>query len=94
MGAVVVRRSMDERAGSDQRRHRRSCSIRRCCRTGKVLQSASNGFAVSIEAGCNGVEATIVLVARNTRVSGAVEAQARGPRHRRDRGAGSSTSSA
>jgi exosortase H (IPTLxxWG-CTERM-specific) len=28
-----------------------------------VLQSASNGFAVSIEAGCNGVEATIVLVA-------------------------------
>jgi exosortase H (IPTLxxWG-CTERM-specific) len=31
--------------------------------SGKVLQSASNGFAVSIEAGCNGVEATIVLVA-------------------------------
>src|SRR5436190_23486299 len=30
---------------------------------GKVLQSGSNGFAVSIEAGCNGVEATIVLVA-------------------------------
>ena len=30
---------------------------------GKVLQSADNGFAVSIEAGCNGVEATIVLVA-------------------------------
>ena len=30
---------------------------------GKVLQSASNGFSVSIEAGCNGVEATIVLVA-------------------------------
>jgi exosortase H (IPTLxxWG-CTERM-specific) len=30
---------------------------------GKVLQSAQNGFAVSIEAGCNGVEATIVLVA-------------------------------
>ena len=30
---------------------------------GKVLRSASNGFAVSIEAGCNGVEATIVLVA-------------------------------
>jgi exosortase H (IPTLxxWG-CTERM-specific) len=30
---------------------------------GKVLQSLSNGFAVSIEAGCNGVEATIVLVA-------------------------------
>src|SRR5512132_1859840 len=31
--------------------------------TGKVLRSNANGFAVSIEAGCNGVEATIVLVA-------------------------------
>jgi exosortase H (IPTLxxWG-CTERM-specific) len=31
--------------------------------TGKVLQHTVNGFAVSIEAGCNGVEATIVLVA-------------------------------
>lgn len=30
---------------------------------GKVLQSQTNGFAVSIEAGCNGVEATIVLLA-------------------------------
>jgi exosortase H (IPTLxxWG-CTERM-specific) len=30
---------------------------------GKVLQSVRNGFAVSIEAGCNGVEATIVLIA-------------------------------
>jgi exosortase H (IPTLxxWG-CTERM-specific) len=30
---------------------------------GNVLQSVRNGFAVSIEAGCNGVEATIVLVA-------------------------------
>jgi len=30
---------------------------------GKVLQSTANGFAVSIEAGCNGVEATIVLLA-------------------------------
>jgi exosortase H (IPTLxxWG-CTERM-specific) len=30
---------------------------------GKVIRSASNGFAVSIEAGCNGVEATIVLLA-------------------------------
>ena len=30
---------------------------------GKVLHSADNGFAVSIEAGCNGVEATIVLIA-------------------------------
>lgn len=30
---------------------------------GKIIQSISNGFAVSIEAGCNGVEATIVLVA-------------------------------
>ncbi|MEP6678874.1 MAG: exosortase H, partial [Betaproteobacteria bacterium] len=31
--------------------------------TGKVIASTANGFAVSIEAGCNGVEATIVLVA-------------------------------
>lgn len=31
--------------------------------TGKVLQSTANGFAVSIEAGCNGIEAAIVLVA-------------------------------
>jgi exosortase H (IPTLxxWG-CTERM-specific) len=31
--------------------------------TGKVLRSTGNGFAVSIESGCNGVEATIVLVA-------------------------------
>ena len=30
---------------------------------GKVLRSTVNGFAVSIEAGCNGIEATIVLVA-------------------------------
>ena len=31
--------------------------------SGKVLRSTANGFAVSIESGCNGVEATIVLVA-------------------------------
>lgn len=31
--------------------------------TGKVLRSTTNGFAVSIEAGCNGVEATLVLLA-------------------------------
>ncbi|MCC6196660.1 MAG: exosortase H [Burkholderiales bacterium] len=31
--------------------------------SGKVIRSTTNGFAVSIEAGCNGVEATIVLVA-------------------------------
>ena len=30
---------------------------------GNVLRSVDNGFAVSIEAGCNGVEATIVLIA-------------------------------
>ena len=30
---------------------------------GRVLQSAKNGFAISIEAGCNGVEAAIVLIA-------------------------------
>jgi len=30
---------------------------------GNVLRSSRNGFAVAIEAGCNGVEATIVLIA-------------------------------
>ena len=30
---------------------------------GKIIRSNANGFAVSIEAGCNGVEATIVLIA-------------------------------
>jgi exosortase H (IPTLxxWG-CTERM-specific) len=29
---------------------------------GKILSSTANGFAVSIEAGCNGVEATLVLL--------------------------------
>jgi exosortase H (IPTLxxWG-CTERM-specific) len=31
--------------------------------SGNVIRSGSNGFAVSIEAGCNGVEATLVLCA-------------------------------
>jgi len=31
--------------------------------SGKVIRSVTSGFAVSIEAGCNGVEATIVLCA-------------------------------
>ena len=30
---------------------------------GKILQNTTNGFAVSIEAGCNGIEAAIVLIA-------------------------------
>ena len=30
---------------------------------GKVLASTTNGFAVSIEAGCNGVEAALILIA-------------------------------
>jgi exosortase H (IPTLxxWG-CTERM-specific) len=30
---------------------------------GRVLQSQSTGFGVSIEAGCNGVEAAIILIA-------------------------------
>ena len=30
---------------------------------GNVLQSTPNGFAISIEAGCNGIEAAIILVA-------------------------------
>ena len=29
---------------------------------GRVLQSTRNGFAVSIEAGCNGVEAALILI--------------------------------
>ena len=31
--------------------------------SGKIMRSLTNGFAVSIEAGCNGVEATLVLLA-------------------------------
>lgn len=31
--------------------------------TGRIIRSTANGFAVSIESGCNGVEATIVLLA-------------------------------
>ena len=31
--------------------------------TGKILRSTANSFAVSIESGCNGIEASIVLVA-------------------------------
>ena len=30
---------------------------------GKILQSTTNGFAISIERGCNGVEAVIILIA-------------------------------
>ena len=30
---------------------------------GKILQSTRNGFAISIEAGCNGIEAAIILIA-------------------------------
>lgn len=30
---------------------------------GRILQSTRNGFAVSIEAGCNGAEAALVLIA-------------------------------
>jgi len=30
---------------------------------GKILLSTTNGFAVSIEAGCNGIEAAIILIA-------------------------------
>jgi exosortase H (IPTLxxWG-CTERM-specific) len=31
--------------------------------TGKVLRSTATGFGVSIEAGCNGVEAALILIA-------------------------------
>jgi exosortase H (IPTLxxWG-CTERM-specific) len=30
---------------------------------GKILQSTTTGFSVSIEAGCNGIEAAIILIA-------------------------------
>lgn len=30
---------------------------------GKIIQSTTNGFAVSIERGCNGLEAVIILIA-------------------------------
>jgi exosortase H (IPTLxxWG-CTERM-specific) len=30
---------------------------------GKVIESTTNGFAVSIEAGCNGIEAALILIA-------------------------------
>ena len=30
---------------------------------GKILQSTTNGFAISVEPGCNGVEAAIILIA-------------------------------
>ena len=30
---------------------------------GKILHSTTNGFGVSIEAGCNGIEAAIILIA-------------------------------
>lgn len=30
---------------------------------GRVLRSTTNGFAISIEAGCNGIEAALVLIA-------------------------------
>jgi len=30
---------------------------------GRILRNTSNGFAISIEAGCNGIEAAIVLIA-------------------------------
>jgi exosortase H (IPTLxxWG-CTERM-specific) len=30
---------------------------------GKIIQSTANGFAVSIERGCNGIEAIIILIA-------------------------------
>jgi exosortase H (IPTLxxWG-CTERM-specific) len=35
----------------------------RVAASGKILQNTVNGFAVSIEAGCNGIEAAIILIA-------------------------------
>lgn len=47
----------------------RACAVlitlfdRRVVAFGDILQSTANGFAISIEAGCNGVEAALILVA-------------------------------
>jgi hypothetical protein len=41
---------------------------------GKIVRSVSTGFAVSIERGCNGVEAVLILV--SARFSSAMEKQA------------------
>jgi exosortase H (IPTLxxWG-CTERM-specific) len=35
----------------------------RAVAVGKVLQNTASGFAISIEAGCNGIEAAIILIA-------------------------------
>ena len=35
----------------------------RVAASGKLLQNTVNGFSVSIEAGCNGIEAAIILIA-------------------------------
>jgi exosortase H (IPTLxxWG-CTERM-specific) len=35
----------------------------RVAASGKLLQNTANGFSVSIEAGCNGIEAAIILIA-------------------------------
>jgi len=43
---------------------------------GKVLQFKDTGFAVSIEAGCNGVEAAIVLIAAVVAFPGSWKARA------------------
>ena len=61
--AGILRRAVDERARRDLRRRSSRCSIPASSRRGKVIRSTANGFAVAIEAGCNGVEATIVLCA-------------------------------
>ena len=53
---------MDQRAGGD-RAWLVTLFDPNVVAAGKVMRSTANGFAVSIEAGCNGVEATIVLLA-------------------------------
>ena len=63
VGAAVVRRAVDQHARRRSAPTSSSSSIRTCWRTARCCRAPANGFAVSIEAGCNGVEATIVLVA-------------------------------
>ena len=55
---------------------------------GKVIRSSTNGFAVSIEAGCNGVEATLVLLAAILAFPAPVRHKILGLAHRHRRRAG------
>ena len=88
VGAGLVRGALDQHARAHFAPASSRCSIRKSSRTARCCSATANGFAVSIEAGCNGVEATHRPARRDARVSGAVEAQARSASRRHRRGAG------